>query len=190
MTYKTMLGYTVLEAAQQRLLWSFNTFQHLCVSFSGGKDSTVMLHLAAACARKLNRRFHVLFIDWEAQFSHTISHVEAMRNAYSDVIEGFYWVALPLTTACSVSTYQPEWTCWQPDVAWVRQPPASAITDPGYFPFYRQNMTFEEFVPAFGKWFAAGRPAAMLVGIRADESLQRFHAITSLRKQRYADDMP
>lgn len=68
---KIPLGYHVLDAAQKRLLWTFNTFPRICLSFSGGKDSTVMFHLAAACARQLKRRFHVLFIDWEAQFSHT-----------------------------------------------------------------------------------------------------------------------
>ncbi len=190
MTQKIMLGYNVLEAAQRRLLWSFNTFQRICVSFSGGKDSTILLHLAAACAQKLNRRFHVLFIDWEAQFSYTIEHVENLRSAYHDVIEAFYWVALPLSTPNAVSVYEPEWICWQPDTAWVRQPPEQAITDIHFFPFYRQNMTFEEFVPAFAIWFSVGRPAAMLVGIRADESLQRFQSITSKRKQRYANDMP
>lgn len=190
MTEKIRLNYNVLAAAQRRLEWAFATFQHLCVSFSGGKDSTVMLHLAAECARRRHRRFHVLFIDWEAQFTHTIEHVAAMKETYHDVIETFYWVALPLTTPCSVSAHQPEWTCWQPGASWVRQPPEDAITDPQFFPFYHQNMTFEEFVPAFGDWFAAGRPAAIIVGIRADESLQRFQAITSQRKQRYADDLP
>ncbi|WP_440483705.1 phosphoadenosine phosphosulfate reductase [Serratia bockelmannii] len=187
---KIPLGYDVLAAAQKRFLWTFNTFQNICLSFSGGKDSTVMFHLAAACARQLHRRFHVLFIDWEAQFSHTISHVEVMKETYHDVVESFYWVALPLRTASSVSLHQPEWICWQPGVSWVRQPPTCAIVDTNYFPFYKQNMTFEEFIPSFAEWFTGQRPAAMLVGIRADESLQRFQAIANLKKMRFADDKP
>ncbi|EDU9245059.1 DUF3440 domain-containing protein [Salmonella enterica] len=187
---KIPLGCHVLDAAQKRLLWTFNTFPRICLSFSGGKDSTVMFHLAAACARQLKRRFHVLFIDWEAQFSHTLRHVEVMKKDHRDVVENFYWVALPLRTPSAVSLHQPEWTCWQPGVAWVRQPPDDAITNGYYFSFYRQGMTFEEFIPAFAEWFARRRPAAILVGIRADESLQRFQAIASRRKQRFADDKP
>jgi predicted phosphoadenosine phosphosulfate sulfurtransferase len=43
----------------------------------------------------MKRKIDVLFIDWEAQFTHTIKHVEHMRALYSDVIDRFWWVALP-----------------------------------------------------------------------------------------------
>lgn len=51
-------------------------------------------------------------------------------------------------------------------------------------------MTFEQFVRDFAEWFSEKRPAAMLIGIRADESYNRFVAIASLSKQRFADDKP
>lgn len=51
-------------------------------------------------------------------------------------------------------------------------------------------MTFEQFVREFADWFSNKRPAAMMIGIRADESYNRFVAIASLRKQRFADDKP
>ncbi len=38
--------------------------------------------------------------------------------------------------------------------------------------------------------FHKKRPAAMMIGIRADESYNRFVAIASLNKQRFADDKP
>lgn len=38
-----------------------------------------MLHLAAEEARKHNRKFSILFIDWEVQYRATIDHVAAMR---------------------------------------------------------------------------------------------------------------
>ena len=132
----------------------------------------------------------MLFIDWEAQFSCTIQHCENIRTEYRDVIEKFYWVALPLTTQNSLTQFSPEWQCWEPGVNWVRQPPADAITDPGYFPFYSSGMSFEEFVRDFADWFSQNRPAAMMVGIRADESLNRFMTISSQRKLRFADDKP
>jgi predicted phosphoadenosine phosphosulfate sulfurtransferase len=51
-------------------------------------------------------------------------------------------------------------------------------------------MSFEAFVSHFAEWFSQRRPAAVLVGIRADESLNRFMTISSQRKQRFADDKP
>jgi predicted phosphoadenosine phosphosulfate sulfurtransferase len=188
--YKYPLIQNVLEAAEERITWTLENMPRVCVSFSGGKDSTVMLHLTAQLARKLNRKISVLFIDWEVQFSSTIEHVEYMRELYCDVIEDFFWIALPLTTQNALSQFQPEWQCWEPGVNWVRQPPEDAITDPRYFDFYHQGMTFEAFVHAFSNWFAQNRPAAMLTGIRADESRTRFLAIAGLRKKRYADDKP
>ena len=86
-----------------------------------------------------------------------------MREEYRDVIEQFYWVALPLTTQNSLTQFNPEWQCWEPGADWVRQPPADAITDPDYFPFYQVGMSFETFVREFADWFSQNRPAAVMV---------------------------
>ncbi|EFA1447082.1 phosphoadenosine phosphosulfate reductase [Escherichia coli] len=191
LTEKILTGENVLRAAIARIEWIFETFPSVCLSFSGGKDSTVLFHLVAEVARRRKRHFSVLFIDWEAQYRCTIEHIQKMREMYHDVTETFYWVALPLTTVNGVSQFQPEWICWEPGVTWVRQPPEEAITDMTYFPFFRYAMTFEEFVPAFSSWFAGNRcGVAVLTGVRADESLNRFMGLVSQRKLRYADDKP
>ena len=160
--YKIPLPLNILEAARERITWTLNTLPRVCVSFSGGKDSGLMLHLTAELARQMGKKICVLFIDWEAQFSCTINYVQSLRELYTDVIEEFYWVALPLTTQNSLSQYQPEWQCWEPDVEWVRQPPQDAITDPDFFSFYQPGMTFEQFVREFAEWFSQKRPAAMM----------------------------
>jgi 3'-phosphoadenosine 5'-phosphosulfate sulfotransferase (PAPS reductase)/FAD synthetase len=188
--YKLSLNQNVLNATQERMTWTLENFARVCVSFSGGKDSTVMLYLACECARRMRRKIDVLFIDWEAQFTSTIQHIENMRTHFHDVIDNFWWVALPLTTQNSLSQFQPEWQCWEAGTNWVRQPPSDAITDPGYFDFYQQGMTFEAFVRAFSEWFSQNRPAAVMIGIRADESYNRFLAIANARKLRFADDKP
>ena len=46
------------------------------------------------------------------------------------------------------------------------------------FDFYRRNMPFELFFRRFNEWFGRGTLSACLVGIRTDESLQRYRAIT------------
>lgn len=106
------------------------------------------------------------------------------------MIDTFYWVALPLTTQNSLTQFNPEWQCWEPGAEWVRQPPEDAITDPDFFPFYEPGMSFELFVQKFADWFSQQRPAAVMVGIRADESYNRFLTIASQRKRRFADDKP
>ncbi|MDR1325505.1 MAG: DUF3440 domain-containing protein [Treponema sp.] len=175
---KRYLGIDVLTAARQRIAWTFDTFRKVCVSFSGGKDSTAMLHLVAEEARRRGQKFALFFLDWEAQFTLTIDHVKAMFDEYADLIEP-YWVALPIRTVNSVSQFEPEWICWDPEKRdiWVREIPEWAISDESYFPFYAHAMTFEEFVPAFGAWYGGNDLTAILVGIRTSESLNRYRTI-------------
>lgn len=190
MAKKIWTGENVLQAAEKRIQWIFDTFASVCLSFSGGKDSSVLFHLMSDIARKTAKRFSVLFIDWEAQYSCTIQHIQKMQKLHQDVTERFYWVALPLTTENGVSQFQPEWVCWEKNTRWVRQPPEDAITDTTYFPFYKYAMTFEEFVPAFSSWFANGHSTAIVTGVRADESLHRFMGVSSQRKKRFTTDTP
>ena len=42
---KYYIDKTVLEAAKERVEYTFDNFKRIYVSFSAGKDSTVMLHL-------------------------------------------------------------------------------------------------------------------------------------------------
>jgi len=185
---KRYLGINVLEAARQRIAWAFNTFPRVYVSFSGGKDSTVMLHLVMDEAQRRGRTVGVLFVDLEGQYKLTIDHIQAMYDLYAANAEPF-WVSLPISLRNAVSVYEPQWTCWEPgrEADWIRQPPAMAITDLGYFPFYRwrpglgRAPEFEEFVPAFGDWYSclAGQQqlTACFVGIRTAESLNRWRTI-------------
>lgn len=180
---KLPLGVDVLTATLERLDWVFRKFPRIYLSFSAGKDSTVMLHLAAEMARKHKRKLAVLLIDLEAQYKATIEHALAMFAEYADVIEP-YWVALPLSLRNAVSMYEPKWMCWEPgqEERWVRQPPDLAITDERFFPFFYRGMEFEEFIEKFGPWYGQGKATACLVGIRADESLNRFRALITERK--------
>lgn len=183
---KRGLGISVLDAASSRIEWTFERFPRVCVSFSGGKDSTVMLHLVADEARKRGRRFGLLFVDLEAQYQHTITHVAKCFEMYADCAEP-YWVCLPIHLRNAVSQYQPHWVCWDPRERerWVRPPHRLSITDPTHFAFFRPGMEFEEFVPAFGEWYAQGQPLACMVGIRSDESLNRWRTVKGGNKSSF-----
>jgi len=175
---KRYLGISVLEAARNRIAWAFDTCPRVYVSFSGGKDSTVMLHLVIDEAIKRDRRVGVLFVDLEGQYKLTIDHIQEMYDLYAEHIEP-YWVSLPIALRNAVSMYEPKWTCWEPgrEADWIRQPPDMAITDQSFFPFYNYAMEFEEFVPEFGHWYAQGKLTACFVGIRTVESLNRWRTI-------------
>lgn len=170
----------VLEAARKRISFCFDNFENLTVSFSGGKDSSVMLHLAAQEARKRNRKVGVLVIDLEAQYKKTIDHIKEMLNLYKDSIEPF-WVCLPLKLRNASSNFEPVWTCWDKDKKdiWVRPMPSEGISEYDFFPFFEENMEFEEFIVLFADWYAKGAQTGVLVGIRADESLNRYRTIAS-----------
>lgn len=180
---KASICKNVLQAAQDRIAFVFDRAPRIYLSFSGGKDSTVMMHLVMEEAKRRNRKVGVLFIDLEAQYKATINHVRDIYDVYAEYIEP-YWVALPIILRNAVSQFEPRWICWDPSEQhrWVREPDRLSITDPEAFPFYRHAMEFEEFVPEFGAWYAQGDLCAGFVGIRSDESLNRFRTLIS-RKQ-------
>lgn len=181
---KRPLGIDVLVAARERIAWTFDTFERVYVSFSAGKDSTVMLHLVADEARARGVKFGVMLVDLEGQYRLTIDHAQRCFEMYADCIEP-YWICLPVHLRNAVSVYEPFWKCWDSSVreAWIRELPPLAINDPGYFDFFHDGMEFEEFVPLFGEWYARGALTACFVGIRSDESLNRFRTIAQSKKE-------
>lgn len=183
---KRSIGIDVLTASRQRIAYVFDEFPMIYVSCSFGKDSTVMLHLVMEEAIRRNRKVGVLFVDLEAQYKLTIDHGIQLMELYKDHIDP-YWVALPLHLRNAVSQFEPQWVCWDPDRKqdWVREMPNGAIYQENFFPFFRYSMEFEEFVPAFGEWYGKGQPTACFVGIRADESLNRYRTIKSGKKQTF-----
>lgn len=184
-TLKQYQAPSVLEAAQARIHYVFDHFERIYVSFSGGKDSTVMLHLVMDEAIKRGHKVGVLVIDLEAQYAVTMRHIGDCLAMYAEHAEP-YWVCLPMLLRNAVTQFEPRWCCWDPEAraSWVREFPnePGVISDPAYFPFFAPNMEFEEFMVLFGVWYGKGESTAAFVGIRADESLNRFRTIASQSK--------
>ncbi len=174
---KHFLPISVLEAARQRIAHLFDLFPRVYLAFSGGKDSSVLLDLTVAEARRRNRKFGLLFIDLEAQYQVTIDHVQERFRSLRDQIEP-YWIALPLHLRNASSQIDPYWICWEPGKEWVRPIPEEAITDPGFFPWFRAGMEFEEFIEDFGEWYGGGESCVCMVAIRCSESLDRWRTLT------------
>jgi predicted phosphoadenosine phosphosulfate sulfurtransferase len=182
---KTELAVDVLRAARDRIRYTFDHFEAVYVSFSAGKDSSVMFHLVMDEAIKRGRKVGILLIDLEAQYSLTMKHAEDMFDLYADHIE-LHWVCLPIKLRNSVSNYEPVWCAWDPDrqADWVRPMPTrlGVISDPSFFDFFEPRMEFEEFIELFAVWYAKGRTTAACIGIRSDESLNRWRTIADQKK--------
>lgn len=178
---KIHLQKNVLEAAFERLETIFNDFDNVYFSVSAGKDSSVMVQLANIVAKRLNKKFDVLFIDLEGQYKSTINHVYELKKLSQ--IRTFYHIALPLALRNAVSVLQPKWVCWEEESKhlWIRERPEDSINiDNCPFPWFRKGEEFEEFILQFAEWYQKkyGGKVACGIGIRTDESLNRFRTIT------------
>ena len=186
MKHKIYTNENVLEASRKRISLTFDDFERIFISFSGGKDSSVMFHLVMDEAIKRNRKVGVMIIDFEAQYKLTADHVEEMLDMYADHIDP-YWCCLPVKLRNASSNFEPVWTAWDSSRKedWVRPMPKrdGVVGDIGYFPWFQENLEFEEFILLFADWYAGNETCAAFVGIRADESLNRFRTICTFSKE-------
>ncbi len=173
----------VLSAARSRISETFDSVERVYVAFSGGKDSSVMVHLVMEEAIKRGVKVAVMFIDFEAQYADSIKHVGEMFKMYADHIEA-HWICMPMLLRNAVTNYEPRWTCWEPEKepVWIRPKPEVCKTEVDY-PFAVAGMEFEEFIVLFGEWYSQGRPTGAFIGIRAQESLHRYCAVATWEKR-------
>lgn len=173
----------VLQAARNRIKLTFDGFERIYVAFSGGKDSSVLLHLVMEEAIARKQKVAVMFIDFEAQYAETINHISEMFELYKDHIEA-HWIAVPMLLRNAVTNYEPRWTCWDENKKelWIRDKPEGArqVSD---YPFCQPEMEFEEFIVFFGEWYGQGKKTAGFIGIRAQESLHRYCAVATWEKK-------
>ena len=137
----------VYELAQERLKVIFNEFDNIYVSFSGGKDSGVLLNMCIDYIRKNNLkvRLGVFHMDYEIQYKMTIDYVDRMLEANKDILD-VYRVCIPFRVATCTSMYQSFWRPWEDNKKniWVRSMPKKAMTKDD-FPFYNTTMWDYEF---------------------------------------------
>lgn len=172
----------VLDAARDRIKETFDNFERFYIAFSGGKDSTVNVHLVMEEAIKRNVKVGIMYIDFEAQYQETIKNVRKIFKMYKKHIDP-HWICVPMMLRNAVTNYEPQWTTWDPDKKeiWIREKPWEAKTETDYpFPY---PIEFEEFIVLFGKWYAKDKLTAGFIAIRADESLHRYCAIATWRKE-------
>ncbi len=180
---KHYLQKNVYEALQERLHFIFREFDNILLSFSGGKDSGLLLNLTLDFQKKYypDKRIGVFHQDFEAQYTVTTAYVERTFARIEKEVEP-YWVCLPMATRTAVSNYESFWYPWddtKPEV-WVRpmpQHPYVINLQNNPVTTYRYRMHQEDLAKQFVRWYRLShgeKKTVCLLGIRADESLQRY----------------
>lgn len=190
---KKYLDINVYDALQERLRFIFEEFDNIYVSFSGGKDSGLLLNLVLDFKRKYypNRKIGVFHQDFEAQYSVTSEYV---RKVFEELEkkEELYWVCLPMKTRTALSNYEMYWYPWDDKKRdnWVREMPEYDYVinlENNPITTYKYKMNQEDLAKQFGRWYRdahKGKSTICLLGMRAEESLKRYNGFVN-RKHGY-----
>ncbi len=180
---KEYLEQNVWEALQERLRFLFEEFDNIYISFSGGKDSGLLLNILMDFRRRYFpwKNVGVFHQDFEAQYTVTTEYVERTFERYQDEAE-LYWVCLPMATRTALSSYEMYWYPWDDTKKeqWVREMPKKDYVihmENNPMTTYRYRMPQEDLAKQFGRWYRishGGKRTVCLLGMRADESLQRY----------------
>lgn len=173
----------VYEALQKRLQYIFQEFDNIYLSFSGGKDSGLLLNLVLDFQQKYypEKTIGVFHQDFEAQYTVTTEYIERTFERIKDKVEP-YWVCLPMATRTALSNYEMYWYPWDDtkEDSWVRSmPDKEYVINLSNNPIstYKYKMHQEDLAKQFGRWYRishGNKKTVCLLGLRAEESLQRY----------------
>ena len=173
---------TVLEAAKERISYIFDEFENIVVSISGGKDSTVLAHLALTEAHKRNRKIGIFFLDEEVVYESTIKQIEYIINLYPEnTIPLWLQVEFKLTNATSL--IEGQLICWEAGKSKIWMRPKSPLSIK-HKPWDITKETIRDKNKGFGFYDAlenfqnSRRDTAFLIGLRATESPNRWRAVS------------
>jgi predicted phosphoadenosine phosphosulfate sulfurtransferase len=129
MDSRNYLNCTVYEAALDRIRLVYDWCDDVCVSVSGGKDSTVLFELALIVAKERGRLpLKVFWLDQEAEWQATVDHVRDIM--YRQEVQP-YWFQIPFRLTNSLSHTEAYLDCWNPNKKdlWLHEQDEIAIKD-------------------------------------------------------------
>ena len=180
----------VYDAFLRRMKLIFEEFDHIFISFSGGKDSGLLLNLVLDYRNKYfpEKKLGVFHQDFEAQYTVTSEYIERTFERIKDQVEP-YWVCLPMATRTAVSSYEMYWYPWddKKKESWVRPMPEKEYVinlENNPITTYHYRMHQEDLAKQFGRWYRmahGGGKTVCLLGMRADESMQRYSGFLNMQ---------
>lgn len=173
---------TVLDAARERMAFLFDHYESIVVSVSGGKDSTVLGHLALSEAHRRGRRIGVFFLDEEVMYQASVEQVENLMGLYPDAVKR-WWLQVPFRLTNATSTTEGQLECWEPGEhkRWMRPKGERNVKARFWAPeaetirCREKGFGFYDAIENFEHTFSN---TAFLVGLRAaGESPNRWRAV-------------
>ena len=112
---KRYLQQNVYQVLLERLHFIFHEFDVVYVSFSGGKDSGLLLNILLDFRDKFypSTSIGVFHQDFEAQYRATTEYVEeTFRMLEKRPGVELYWLCLPMATRTALSSFEMYWYPW------------------------------------------------------------------------------
>lgn len=158
----------VFDEALNRIRMLYDTHDDVIVSMSGGKDSTVLFHLALMVAKERGRLpLKVFWLDQEAEWQHTVDYMESIMRMPE--VEP-YWYQIPFDFTNSLSADKNFIRLWDENAKdlWIH--PQSDIS-------IKENPTkykrFHDLADHLHDYMTDSDNYAVLVGLRYIESRAR-----------------
>jgi len=181
---RMFLAMSCLEAARQRMRHIYDTFDTVCIQFSGGKDSTAILYLAKEIHEERNLGpVKVIFRDEEMLSPTIVKFVEEVRNY--DWVD-MEWYCLPQGTDVWVLGRRQYCLLWSAARAkegrLTRVMPSWAIRaeDFGLDP----DKPIKETIDYYTMQGKRGK-VAFVLGVRANESMIRYRSLVQKLHENY-----
>ena len=178
------LDMNCLEAARARIRHVYDTFDTVCVQFSGGKDSTAVLYLAKEVHEERGLGpVKVIFRDEEMVSPTVIKFVEEVRNY--DWVD-MEWYCLNHCSEVWVLGRRQSVILWsekrRAECRLVREMPPYAISAASF------GISGQTYMPEHPDYYTMQGKignVAFITGVRANESMVRYRSLVQKLHENY-----